>query len=1049
MRKHFLILMLLTLLPLAGFAEDLDITRFTAQNIPYGATALPNVTVSEGTPAYVVNTAYEVSTVFYETEDFTGEHAVADLPTSGSGQYWLKITGKGTYAGQVYPLSFWIIGTNIAGATIADITAVTYNGSEYKPEPTVTYGGNTLTAGVNFTYSYANNTNVGTEATVTITGMGNFSGTKSATFTINKANITAANVSTSPSAISGLEYTGQAQTLVQDGTLNGIAAGNDDVKFMYKYDGDIWYAADAAEIKKIAAGSNYVLTWKVAGGANYNDYVPTTNNTVTGVIDKAILVARAKAITTFYHGALVANDIIQIDYEDFVEGENAGNAAGFVAPTKSFSSQVTSASYAANVYNNGVVLTGGSADNYEIVNVNNTLTINPAKLQLKLLAGKTATFGTPAALENEWPVTTADITAGKFELKYQSAAEEYTEVAAANVGTYLTLGTGDNANVITGLKIKAAGNTEGAVNAEGYALTLEGGTAKANYTIDVRNANGQKLIINTGALTIKADNKVKIYGEADPTFSYSVVTGNAETINEDMDAAIKAALTRAQANTAEGENAGNYIISFGENEPTFNGFNITYQTGKLVIQKATLTITAKDQTLYTGNTEADLTSTEYTVEGLVTSDNDATGHINDAVDVDLEFSNDVHVSAEEGHVGELLAGGPYNAGIVVNLGDAEAALSANYKITKTPGKLTVVDLTENLVLATNADNNAAIDAADGTQVNVKFGPREIKRETWVAMVLPFETSVTEISNKFGYAVVDIMDKADYNGSDLHLKLWMGKIDANQPFLMKYYKEDVEEVLYTEATAAAYNATLGGAKHAGDVQTPAVPGTPAVYTVVEAGTDLAEGTTYYTSAEGDGEFVSDGSQTNVAANTYWTLTTPATPGTPEVLYNEATAAAYNADLAGAKHAGDVKVAAEDNSKLNLNTVQFDGKLISSDEYEEVDPRGNIFFGVYAPTAVYGHEFAAPTKAGVIKRLGAFDASDPYTVVPTAGYFKMADAQARIFVEEPDGTTTVIKGITTEGVAIPVEGWYTLNGVKLQGAPTEKGVYINNGKKVVLK
>ena len=1038
--------MLLTFLPLAGFAEDLDITRFTAANIPYGATDLPNVTVSAGTPEYVLNTAYEVSTVFYETEDFTGEHAVADLPTSGSGQYWLKITGKGTYAGQVYPLSFWIIGTDIAGATIADVAAVTYNGSEYKPEPAVTYNSNALEKGVNFTYSYEDNVDAGT-ATITITGMGNFSGTKTKEFTINKANIAAANVSTPPSAISGLEYTGQAQTLVQDGTLNGIASGNDDVKFMYKYDGDTWYAADAADIKKINAASNYVLTWKVAGGANYNDYVPTTNNTVTGVIDKAILVARAKAITTFYHGNLDAS-IIQIDYEDFVNGETTATADHFAAPTKSFSSQVTDASFAANTYNNGVVLTGGSADNYEIVTVNNTLTINPAKLQLKLLAGKTATFGTPAALDNEWPVTTDDITDSKFELKYQSDENTYTAVAAANVGTYLTLGTGDNAKVITGLKIKAAGNTEGAVNTDGYALTLEGGTAKANYTIDVRDANSKKLIINTGALTIKADNKVKIYGEADPTFSYSVVTGDATTITTTMDAAIKAALTRAQANTAAGEVAGNYIISFGEEGPEFDGFEITYQTGKLVIQKATLTITAKPQTLYTGNTEDDLGTTAdyYIIEGLVTTANDATGHINDEANVTLGFAAAVETNGDD----ELTPHAAYNEGIKVTLVN-EDALSANYKITKTPGTLTVVDLTTTLALLTNADNNAAIDAADGTQVNVTFGPREIKRETWVAMVLPFETSVTEISNKFGYAVVDIMDKAAYSGGDLHMKLWMGKIDANQPFLMKYYKEDVEQVLYTEATANAYNAELDLAKHAGEVQTPGEPATPAVYTVVPEGTDLTEGSTYYTSDTGDGEFVATDAPdyANVAANTYWELTSPGTPGTPDVLFTEATANAYNANLPGAKHAGDIKVAEEDNSKLNLNTVQFDGKLISSDEYEEVDPRGNIFFGVYAPTPVYGHEYAAPTKAGVIKRLGAFDASDPYTVVPTAGYFKMADAQARIFVEEPDGTTTVIKGITADGVAIPVEGWYTLNGVKLQGAPTEKGVYINNGKKVVLK
>jgi hypothetical protein len=35
------------------------------------------------------------------------------------------------------------------------------------------------------------------------------------------------------------------------------------------------------------------------------------------------------------------------------------------------------------------------------------------------------------------------------------------------------------------------------------------------------------------------------------------------------------------------------------------------------------------------------------------------------------------------------------------------------------------------------------------------------------------------------------------------------------------------------------------------------------------------------------------------------------------------------------------------------------------------------------------------------------------------------------------------------AYNAEGWYTVNGIKLQSAPTEKGVYINNGKKVVVK
>ena len=56
---------------------------------------------------------------------------------------------------------------------------------------------------------------------------------------------------------------------------------------------------------------------------------------------------------------------------------------------------------------------------------------------------------------------------------------------------------------------------------------------------------------------------------------------------------------------------------------------------------------------------------------------------------------------------------------------------------------------------------------------------------------------------------------------------------------------------------------------------------------------------------------------------------------------------------------------------------------------------------------------------------------------------------IYIEEADGSTTAITAINAEGVAVKADGWYTLNGIKLNAAPTEKGIYINNGKKVVIK
>ena len=672
------------------------------------------------------------------------------------------------------------------------------------------------------------------------------------------------------------------------------------------------------------------------------------------------------------------------------------------------------------------------------------------------------------------------------------------------VKDYLTVSTATSTTAatyqhITTLFMKAKENTSGAVNTAGYALTLEGGQAKTNYTLNYEGAyvSTKKLFVNAAALTITANNKVKIYGEKDPELTYSIEGG---TVPEKMGKDIKDALQRVP-----GENAGNYIINFGETNPVFDGYNITWKTGKLVIQKAALTITAADQSLYTANTVDQLTQSKYTVNGLVTADKDATETgIDDDAEVSLAFAPEVYsftatptadpatewatgtvkviskannkttlevlTNTVGGFVGNkyvvdatsLTPGATYELktedgtstgisvknvayvsgvivdpegklvkqdaranGIIVVLANADE-LTANYRINLVAGKLTVVDLTTTLLLSAS-DNTAAISAANGTKVNVQFATRELKRETWSVMVLPFETTVTEVSHELGYAVVNVVDKStSFTGNDLHLKLHMGKIDANQPFLVKYYKDDDAAILFDADGAAIYNAALTGAIS-----------TATLLTAEQAATLNA--------------------LAGVSKTTYVVNDNPVADD----------CVLYNAQLTGAVKAGDAEYAKIDYSTWNLAgraevkvtapytreilPVVFDDKtIVSTDEAKDADPRGNIFYGVYAPTPVYGHEYATTTKAGVIKRLGEFDESDPFTIVPTAGYFKMADAAARIFIEEPDGTTTVIKGINADGEAIvDNDGWYTLNGVKLQGAPTQKGIYINNGKKIVVK
>ena len=76
--------------------------------------------------------------------------------------------------------------TDLSSATIAPITDQPYTGSMITPNITVTYNGQTLTLGKDYVVNYANNINTG-NATVTVTGIGNYTGTKQINFQIVKA----------------------------------------------------------------------------------------------------------------------------------------------------------------------------------------------------------------------------------------------------------------------------------------------------------------------------------------------------------------------------------------------------------------------------------------------------------------------------------------------------------------------------------------------------------------------------------------------------------------------------------------------------------------------------------------------------------------------------------------------------------------------------------------------------------------------------------------------------------------------------------------------
>ncbi len=114
------------------------------------------------------------------------DYRVTISPTTvkAVGTYSVSMEGVGAYRGTLKG-SFKVNAADISSAQIQAIGSQNYTGKAVTPQPKVTWQGMTLMAGTDYSVSYTNNVNAGT-AKMTISGKGNFTGTKSVSFSIVK-----------------------------------------------------------------------------------------------------------------------------------------------------------------------------------------------------------------------------------------------------------------------------------------------------------------------------------------------------------------------------------------------------------------------------------------------------------------------------------------------------------------------------------------------------------------------------------------------------------------------------------------------------------------------------------------------------------------------------------------------------------------------------------------------------------------------------------------------------------------------------------------------
>ncbi|MDO4798408.1 MAG: S8 family serine peptidase [Coriobacteriales bacterium] len=106
-----------------------------------------------------------------------GTYKATVTPNTSGGYMWANGTTE------AITVTWSIAPASLAGAKIDAIGQQTRTGSAITPTPAVRWSGRTLARGTDYRLSYANNVNAGT-AKVTATGMGNFTGSTSTTFSI-------------------------------------------------------------------------------------------------------------------------------------------------------------------------------------------------------------------------------------------------------------------------------------------------------------------------------------------------------------------------------------------------------------------------------------------------------------------------------------------------------------------------------------------------------------------------------------------------------------------------------------------------------------------------------------------------------------------------------------------------------------------------------------------------------------------------------------------------------------------------------------------------
>ena len=421
------------------------------------------------------------------------DYSVSGNTQTAAGEYTVTVTATGSNYQGTLTQQFTIAQANANAFDVTLGTATyTYDGTEKQPAVTVKDGETVLVAGTDYTVAYSDNVNAGT-ATVTVTGQGNYTGEKTATFTIAKAQLTAVTL-----AETSLTYSGSEQTV----SVSSVKAGDLDVSAdNYDVTGNKQTAAGTYTVTVTAkAESNY------AGSATAQFTITKAAATVTAPTAKTGLVYTAAAQQLVNEGSAEgATMLYSLDGTTYSEAVPTATNAGtytvyYKATGDANHSDVAAASVEATIAKAALTTVTLAETSLTYNGSEQTVTVNSVKAgTLDVTAADYDVTGNKQTNVGDY---TATVTA-KAESNFTGTATAQWSIVAADAATF-TLTLDPISFVYDGTEKKPAVTVQ-----DGAAILVE----NTDYTLAYENN------VNAGTAKVIATGKGNYSGTKEATFA--------------------------------------------------------------------------------------------------------------------------------------------------------------------------------------------------------------------------------------------------------------------------------------------------------------------------------------------------------------------------------------------------------------------------------------------------------------------------------------------------------------------------------------------------